>query len=315
MKNLKIVLFVAAFFATNIGNIAYSQSRLSCSTLTTGSDVPSNGNMECKITPTSLIFKVYELSLCTEAATPSNQLPGASNNPCTKLHYDVNGEDIDLSAGGASISLGSDVSLAEGLYEHALLKMNVDFSMTTKFQFAASRTADNGTSGAFCYSNGSNISNEPTIGSGVSHITCGSAFPSTVIASTESINKLGDELLGFDMNQEIATSTTLGGVTSLTDLYILDSDGTQSSGDLSYPGSPGDMNPVLGGSSDRTYIMASQILASGGVLITPTTNNVELGVLITDASSIGFRDGGGGTIAGNIFDNIFNGLIIQMSAN
>ena len=306
MKNLKIALILAAFFATNIGSIAYSQDVLSCSTLRTGSDVPSNGNMECKTTPTSLIFKIYELSLCTGAATPSNQALGATN-PCTKLHYDVNGEDIDLTAGGASISLASDVSLAEGTYSHALLKMNVDFSMTTKFQFAASRTADTSpqTTGAFCYSNGSDISGAPV--SGASHITCGSAFPSTVPASIDSIKLLGEEAIGFDMNQEIAISTTLDGVTSVTDLYILDTDGTQSSGDLTY--NPSDGTPILSGSSNRKYIMASQILASP-VVISPSTSSVDLGILVTDSSAIGFDRSNG-----NLIDNGFNGLIIQISAN
>ena len=307
MKNLKIVLILAAFFATNIGSIAYSQDALlSCSTLVTGNDVPSNQNMECTATPTSLKFNIYELSLCTAAANPSNQA-SEGTNPCTKLHYDVFGEEIDLTGVGASIQLGSDVSLAEGTYTHALLKMDVDFSMTTKFQFAASRTADTTpqSSGEFCYSNGSDISGEPV--SGASHITCSDAFPSTVEASTDSIKLLGEEATGFDMNQEIAISTTLGGVTSVTDLYILDSDGTQSSGDLTY--NPSDGTPVLSGSSDRKYIMASQILASP-VVISPSTSSVELGILVADSSSIGLDPSNG-----NIISNIFNGLIIQISAN
>ena len=307
MKNLKIVLILAAFFATNIGSIAYSQDvLLPCGTLRTGSDVPSNGNMECTATPTSLIFKIYELSLCTAAANPSNQASEATN-PCTKLHYDVLGEEIDLTGVGASIQFGSDVSLAEGTYTHALLKMDVDFSMAKKFQFAASRTADTTpqTTGAFCYSNGSDISGVPV--SGASHITCGSAFPSTVTASTDSIKLLGEEATGFDMNQEIAISTTLDGVTSVTDLYILDRDGTQSSGDLTY--NPSDGTPVLSDSSSRKYIMASQILTTP-VVISPSTNNVDLGILVKDSSAIGFDPGNG-----NIIYNVFNGLIIQISAN
>ena len=305
MKNLKIVLFVAAFCTTNIGSIAFAQSiGPDCSTLTTSSGLPVGGT-ECKTTPTSLIFKIYELSLCTAAATPSNQLVSGTANPCTKLHYDVNGEDIDLSAGGASIQLESDVSLAEGSYTHALLKMNTSFSMTTKLQFAAIRTANDLSSGAFCYSNGSDMDNYPA--SGTSHITCASEFPTTVDASTANLKLLGEEATGFDMNQEIAISTTLAGVTSVTDLYILDSDGTQSSGDLTYTGSAPYLTPVLSG-SDRTYIMASQILTTP-VEISPNTTNVELGILVTDASGLFFASNG------NIVENGFNGLIIQISAN
>jgi hypothetical protein len=74
MKNLKIILFVAAFFATHIGSITFAQDLgPDCNTLSTGSDLPV-GDMQCKTTPTSLIFTIYELSLCTAAATPSNQV-------------------------------------------------------------------------------------------------------------------------------------------------------------------------------------------------------------------------------------------------
>ena len=310
MKNFKIVLFVAAFFATNVGNIAYSQAQLSCSTLRTNNDTPSNGNMECKTTPTSLIFKIYELSLCTAAATPLNQDRGP-DNPCTKLFNDVNGADIDLTAGGVSIPLGSIARPDDGRYTHALLKIDVNILMTTKFQFAASRTADNATTGAFCFSNGSDISSDPA--SGLSHISCGSAFPRNVTASRDSIKLIGTERSGFQMNQEIGLRTTLDGVTSVTDLYILDSDGTQSSGDLTYTGSAPNLTAVLTG-SDRKFIMASQLLGSRltptPVVISPSTNNVELSMLVTDSSSIGFDASNG-----NLFDNGFNGLIIQISSN
>lgn len=306
MKNLKIILFVAAFFATHIGSITFAQEDLGpdCNTLSTGSDLPV-GDMQCKTTPTSLIFTIYELSLCTAAATPSNQVVGATN-PCTKLHYDVNGEAIDLSAGGTSIQLGSDVSLIEGTYTHALLKMDTEFLMTTKLEFAASRTANNSTSGAFCYSNGSDIDIYPT--SNTSHITCGNSFPTTVEPSNSGLHFLGEEAVDFDMNQEIGYRTTLGGVTSVTDLYILDSDGTQSSGDLTYAGSTPNLIPVLSDASDRKYIMASQMLTTP-VKITPNTTNVELSILVTDASGLHFASNG------NIVENGFNGLIIQISAN
>ena len=306
MKNLKIILFVAAFFVTHIGSITFAQDLgPDCNTLSTGSDLPVGG-MECKTTPTSLIFTIYELSLCTAAATPSNQMVGATN-PCTKLHYDVNGEAIDLSADGTSIQLVSDVSLAEGTYTHALLKMNTEFLMTTKLEFAASRTANNTTSGAFCYSNGSDIDIYPA--SNTSHITCGNSFPTTVEPSNSSLQLLGEEAVDFDMNQEIALSTTLDGVTSVTDLYILDSDGTQSSGDLTYAGSAPNLIPVVSGGSDRTYIMASQILTTP-VEISPNTTNVELAILVKDASGLFFDPSNG-----NIVENGFNGLIIQISAN
>ena len=178
--------------------------------------------------------------------------------------------------------------------------------MTTKLEFAASRTANNSTSGAFCYSNGSDIDLYPT--SNTSHITCGNSFPTTVEPSNSGLHFLGEEAVDFDMNQEIGYRTTLGGVTSVTDLYILDSDGTQSSGDLTYAGSTPNLIPVLSDASDRKYIMASQMLTTP-VKITPNTTNVELSILVTDASGLHFASNG------NIVENGFNGLIIQISAN
>ena len=54
--------------------------------------------------------------------------------------------------------------------------------------------------------------------------------------------------------------------------------------------------------------MASQILTTP-VEISPKTTSVELGILVTDASGLFFASNG------NIVENGFNGLIIQISAN
>ena len=316
MKNLKIVLFVAAFFATNIGNIAFAQSiDPDCSSIITGNSSPS-GEMECVTSPRSLIFKVYELSLCTEAATPSNQAPGATNNPCTKLHYDVDGEEIDLTAGGGSISLGSDFSIDEGLYSHALLKLGTEFTMATKIQFQNPQTSTDNSSGEFCYSKGVNTNLMPAAND--SHFSCASAFPASVLANDELINLFGQDNSpdgdawtnsdvaedGYYQNTEMDVLTVIGVVSSTTDLYILDSNGVLATGDLDYDGG----EPTLRGSSTRTYILANQDLVPN-VEISPDTTNVEIGIKVTNSSGIGFNT------SGEVEYGNFNGLIIQISAN
>ena len=315
MKNFKIILFVAAFCTTNIGSIAFAQSiGPDCSSVTTGNSSPS-GEMECVTDPRSLIFKVYELSLCTAAATPSNQALGAAN-PCTKLYYDVNGEDIDLTAGGASIPLGSDVSLAEGTYTHALLKLGTIFKMATSIQFQNPQTSTDNSSGEFCYSKGVNTNFMPAAND--SHFSCASAFPASVSANDELINFFGQDNSpdgdawtnsdvaedGYYQNTEMDVLTVLGGVTSTTDLYILDSNGVLATGDLDYIGG----EPTLRGSSTRTYILANQDLVPN-VEILPDTTNVEIGIKVSDSSGIGFNT------SGEVEYGNFNGLIIQISAN
>ena len=59
------------------------------------------------------------------------------------------------------------------------------------------------------------------------------------------------------MNQE-SVSNTINGVTAATNLYILDSDSTQSTGDVTYSGG----EPVLGSNDRNIYFGRPNIIKS-----------------------------------------------------
>ena len=129
------------------------------------------------------------------------------------------GKTVDLSPGKV-FPLKSDISITEGTYTNGLLKMHITQSMKTQFQFPDSRTANgsNG-SGAYCFSNGSDISTSP--GASESHLTCHSSAFSTV-ANTNTFNQFGDpnSSSNFQMNQESVSNTIKWRVRSDKPLYI-----------------------------------------------------------------------------------------------
>ena len=106
------------------------------------------------------------------------------------------------------------------------------------------------------------------------------------------------------MNQE-SVSNTINGVTAATNLYILDSDSTQSTGDVTYSGG----EPVLG-SNDRTFILADQTLSSP-VNIGPNTSTIDIQFNVTGSSSIIFETDS----PHDVFENTFNGLLFIFSAS
>jgi len=176
--------------------------------------------------------------------------------------------------------------------------------MKTQFQFPDSRTANgsNG-SGAYCFSNGSDISTSP--GASESHLTCHSSAFSTV-ANTNTFNQFGEpnSSSNFQMNQASETNI-INGVAASTNLYILDSNSTQSTGDITYSG----FEPVLG-SNDRKFILADQTLSSP-VNIGPNTSAIDIQFNVTGSSSIIFET----SSPYDVFENTFNGLIFIFSAN
>ena len=108
------------------------------------------------------------------------------------------------------------------------------------------------------------------------------------------------------MNQQAGLTNTVGSLSAVTNLYILDSDSTLSTGDVTYSGS----DAVLG-SNDRTFILADQSLATD-VVISPSTTSLDIQFKLTGSSSIVFDPGAGGT---DMDANIFNGLQFLFSAN
>ena len=305
MKNLNIfkaitlfsaVIFLQAFSATGA-------KAAECSELGSG-EVPSvvDGERECTTSPTSLVFKIYELSLCKTAITPTTSATDKAES-CSTIFESSTGQEVDLSPGKV-FPLKSDISITEGTYTNGLLKMHITQSMKTQFQFPDSRTANgsNG-SGAYCFSNGSDISTSP--GASESHLTCHSSAFSTV-ANTNTFNQFGEpnSSSNFQMNQA-SVSNTINGVSASTNLYILDSDSTQSTGDITYSG----FEPVLG-SNDRKFILADQTLSSP-VNIGPNTSTIDIQFNVTGSSSIIFET----SSPYDVFENTFNGLIFIFSAN
>jgi hypothetical protein len=307
MKNLNILkaitLFSAVIFLQAFSATGAKAKAANCSELVSG-EVPSvvDGERECTTSPTSLVFKIYELSLCKTAITPTTSATDKAES-CSTIFESSTGQEVDLSPGKV-FPLKSDISITEGTYTNGLLKMHITQSMKTQFQFPDSRTANgsNG-SGAYCFSNGSDISTSP--GASESHLTCHSSAFSTV-ANTNTFNQFGEpnSSSNFQMNQATAPNT-INGVSASTNLYILDSDSTQSTGDITYSGS----EPVLG-SNDRTFILADQTLSSP-VNIGPNTSAIDIQFNVTGSSSIIFET----SSPYDVFENTFNGLIFIFSAN
>ena len=306
MKNIKLMKALTVFSAALVFQFfsATGAQAAACSALT-GSNVPAvvSGERSCTVTPTSLVFKIYELSLCTAAVTPTTS---ASDKAalCQTLFSSSTGKDIDL-APGSVFSLDAGLSLVEDTYTHGLLKMNITASMKTEFQFLSSRAADDAgsTSGAFCFSNGTDITDDPSSGAG--QMSCHASAFSTA-ANTGNFKMIGNPNKGanFQMNTYLGVPNSIDGVTLYTDLFMLDSDSTLSTGDVTYPGA----DAVLG-TNDRTFILASQQLATP-VVISPSTTSLEIQFNVTGSSSIIFDVGGTDMDA-----NTFEGLQFLFSAN
>ena len=307
MKNIKIMKALTVFSAALVFQVfaATGAQAAACSALT-GSNVPAvvDGERGCTLTPTSLIFKIYELSLCTKAVTPTTSASEKAAR-CQTLFSSSTGKDVDLTPGSV-FNLDAGLSLTEGTYTHGLLKMNVNYSMKSQFQFLTTKRADTtaATNGAFCFSNGTDITAAPSAGS--AQMTCHASAFSTV-ANTGNFKTIGEPNSGsgFQMNTQSPT-LVINGVSASTNLYILDSDSTLSTGDVTYSGS----TPSLG-SNTRTFILADQTLATP-VVVSPSTLGLDIQFNVTGSSSILFDPGGSGT---DIDANTFNGLLFLFSAN
>jgi hypothetical protein len=309
MKNIKLMKALTVFSAALVFqffSVAGAQAA-ACSALT-GTNVPTvvSGERSCTVTPTSLIFKIYELSLCTGAVTATTSATDKAAL-CQTLFSSSTGKDVDLTPGSV-FSLDAGLSLVEGTYTQGLLKMNVNFSMKTQFQFLSSRAADDAgsTSGAFCFSNGTDITEDPSAGAG--QMSCHASAFSTIANPGNFKMAIGnpDSSSNFQMNQQAGLTNTVGSLSAVTNLYILDSDSTQSTGDITYSGS----DAVLG-TNDRTFILADQTLATP-VVITPSTTSLDIQFNVTNSASIIFDPGASGT---DMDANTFEGLMFVFSAN
>ena len=309
MKNIKLMRSLTVFSAALMFQIfsaagAQAQAIPQCSSLTGGA-FPGGG--ECLLTPTTLTFKIYELSLCTGAVSPTTTAIQKAAL-CETLFESTAGEDVDLTP-GASFSMDDGFAIAEDTYTHGLLKMNTTFSMTTAHEFTQSYVTDDDfysstdTSGAFCFSNGNDVDPNVQTATSKSQITCHasafSALPNNVISKM-----FGTPASPFQMNTEIATPNTIGSLTAYTDLYILKADSSLATGDVTYSGSGVSVNPT----HDRKYILADQTLTNP-VVITSDTKGLDIQFNVTDSASLEWNG------ANKISANAFNGLLFIFSAN
>jgi len=317
MKNLNIikifalfsaVIFVQAFSSTGV-------KAAECSALSAGqTPAVADGEIACTVSPTSLVFTIYELALCTAAINPT-MTTAQKDAICTTLFSDTSGKAVDL-APGSVIPLRGDLTMEEATYTNGYLKIGKSQSMKTEFKFPSARTTPgtnaSGT-GAYCFSKGVAIDDTPSGNN--SQVTCHDSEFSTA-ANISTFNIFGEPSSGaitihgvtfttFQMNYQTATNT-VGGVSASTNLYMLDSNGTWSgseTADVTYSGD----NPTLG-TNDRTFIMADQTLSSP-VTITPNTGALDIRFSVTGASTFAFNGDN------DIFENTFNGIVFLFSAN
>ena len=317
MKNLNIIktitLFSAVIFLQTFS--ATGVKAAECSALSAGqTPAEADDEIACTVSPTSLVFTIYELALCTAAINPT--MTNAQKDAiCTTLFSDTSGKAVDL-APGSVIPLRGDLTMTEGTYTNGYLKMGKSQSMKTEFKFPSARTTPGSNAsgtGAYCFSKGVAIDEEPSGNN--SQVTCHASEFSTA-ANISTFNRFGDpssdaitihgiSFNTFQMNYQVATNT-LNGVSASTNLYMLDSDGTWSgseTADVTYSGD----NPTLG-TNDRTFIMADQTLSSP-VVISPNTSALDIQFSVTGASTFAFND------SDDIFENTFNGIVFLFSAN
>jgi len=315
MKNIKLMKSLTVFSAALVFQIfsaAGVQAQVAqCSALT------GNFPNECFATPTALTFKIYELSLCTGAVSPTTTAIQKAAL-CETLFESTAGEDVDLTP-GASFSMEDGFSIEEGTYTHGLLKLNTIFSMTTAVEMTTSYTSDDSSvtgasdsSGAFCFSNGATQNPNAQTGANGSQISCHasafSAVPNSIRQKMFGEGDASDYVSNPQMNTEIAAPNTVGGLTASTDLYILDQYSALATGDVSRAGDAG-RAATLNGSHDRKYILADQTLTSP-VVIDAETKGLDIQFNVTNSASMGLSAG-----SSMITEAAFNGMLFIFSAN
>ena len=247
-------------------------------------DAAANGDDGyCLSTPSSLVLKIYEFAICTAEADPSD------TSMCTKLFEKTAGEDFDLSV-GASLSMADNLSIQEGTYTHAYLKVSKDTKLKSTLDFSPNTRFDlDGREGKFCFTDGRSIQETYSI------ITCSNTaapeYSSETIRLSDDINTYNGTMLDYE--------AVVGSTTIFTDLYMVDSDGDASTS-----------------FDDDFAIMGVQELSTA-VTINPATTSLDVGFSVTNGMSFGFMqngDSGCNQAAGCLNDAVFDGLKFLVKA-
>ena len=258
-----IVIALSAW--ANIGAAATQ-----CSTTSTFSSHSGAGNAflgdngNCSKDAESFKLKVYEFAICTGHATVADQ------SMCTTLFQDTAGSDLILSK-GASLPLGADVTLAEGTYTHAYIRVDNVMYLKVSHEFSSVRRDRGGlNSGIYCYSNGVDrtyTGNPPVLVNSI--ITCSNTAPTTAT------NLPTKETLSFADGSENWVSSMVDSDTG-TNLYMLKADKTASTSLA----------------TDDT-ILASQDITD--VVITPTTAGLNIAFTVSDTVGLMLQPAGAGS--------------------
>jgi len=240
----------------------------------------------CLSTPSSLVLKLYEFAICTAEPDPSD------TSMCTKLFEKAAGEDFDLSV-GASLSMADNLTVQEGTYTHAYLKISKNTKLKSTLDFSPNTRFDlDGREGKFCFTDGRSIQSTYSI------ITCSNTaapeYSSETIRLSDN-NTYNGTLLNYE--------AVVGSTTIYTDLYMVDSDGAASTS-----------------FSDDFAIMGTQELSTA-VTINPATTGLDVGFSVTNGMSFGFMQNGdseGGKTcnqaAGCLNDAVFDGIKFLVKA-
>jgi hypothetical protein len=250
-------------------------------------DAAANGeDGYCLSTPSSLVFKVYEFALCTAEPDPSD------TSMCTKLFEKAAGEDFDLSV-GASLSMADNLTIQEGTYTHAYLKVSKNTKLKSTLDFSPNTRFDlDGREGKFCFTDGRSIQETYSI------ITCSNTAAPEYSSETIGLSD-NNTYNGTMLNYE----AVVGSATIYTDLYMVDSDGAASTS-----------------FADDFAIMGAQELSTA-VTINPATTGLDVGFSVTNGMSFGFMQNGdseGGKTcnqaAGCLNDAVFDGIKFLVKA-
>ena len=240
----------------------------------------------CLSTPSSLVLKLYEFAICTAEPDPSD------TSTCTKLFEKAAGEDFDLSV-GASLSMADNLTVQEGTYTHAYLKISKNTKLKSTLDFSPNTRFDlDGREGKFCFTDGRSIQSTYSI------ITCSNTAAPEYSSETIRLSD-NNTYNGTMLNYE----AVVGSTTIYTDLYMVDSDGDASTR-----------------FADDFAIMGVQELSTA-VTINPATTSLDVGFSVTNGMSFGFMknlDSAGGKTcnqaAGCLNDAVFDGIKFLVKA-
>ena len=286
-----ICIAFATFFANSEAHADTTCGPNSNATAHTGAGNAANGEDEyCFGTPDVLQMKFYEFGLCEGNADPANR----SN--CTALFQNTNGIDVNLSA-GAFADLVDAVTLTEGSYSHGyiIVSNTVELNLTISFSDVRN-TSDGRGNGEVCYTDGRKMSTESNNiafpgQTGGSIISCGAVSNAENSIETLTLNGCGVGYTSSIPNYRYDAK----GVTVTTDLYLIQSDGTLSTGCV----------------ADYAFFAVQSL--PNPVNITGDTNGLDVAISLSGAVSVGFTADAANNAAPN--DVMFNGLQFIITSN